>query len=296
MRHRCCLFASSLTIGCYAGEPAGPICWQRVTSRWPGWSRLPMITKPRIFSEIFGKTLGHPFALGSDELGCGGELGRQRHRRRRQLAERNSAILPAPPRSQKYLERHNGFNERVKQGKVDLVFIGDSITHFWETDGKAVWKECYARRNAVGLGIAGDRTQHVLWRIEHGNLDGIAPKLAILMIGTNNARTNTPEQTAEGIAAIVHAIQIRTPATIILLLGIFPRGRDAADPLRRTNQKVNQTSPGSTTARASSTSTSGQSSWRPTARSPRRSYPTSSTLTPGAMRSRPRRSSRRSNN
>src|SRR5438093_9326345 len=114
--------------------------------------------------------------------------------------EKNDAVIPVP-REGNWMKRHESFNERVKQGNVDLIFIGDSITQGWEANGKAVWAEYYAKRNAVNLGIGGDRTQHVLWRLDHGNIDGINPKLAVLMIGTNNSGGNTSEQIAAGVKA-----------------------------------------------------------------------------------------------
>ena len=114
----------------------------------------------------------------------------------------NDAVIPVP-REGNWMKRHESFNERVKQGNVDLIFIGDSITQGWEGAGKDVWQQYYAKRNAVNLGIGGDRTQHVLWRLDHGNIDGINPKLAVLMIGTNNSGSNTSEQIADGIKAIV---------------------------------------------------------------------------------------------
>ena len=134
----------------------------------------------------------------------------------------NDAIAPVP-REGKLMERHKSFNERVKQGNVDLIFIGDSITQGWENAGKNVWAEFYAKRNAVNLGIGGDRTQHVLWRLDHGNIDGINPKLAVLMIGTNNSGTNTSEQIADGIKLIVEKLRTKLPNTKVLILAIFPR-------------------------------------------------------------------------
>lgn len=121
------------------------------------------------------------------------------------------------------MERHQGFNERVKQGNADLLFIGDSITHGWEGEGKAIWDAYYGDRNAVNLGIGGDQTQHVLWRLDHGNIDGISPKLAVLMIGTNNFKSNTAEEIAEGITAIVAKLRTKLPNTKVLILAIFPR-------------------------------------------------------------------------
>jgi lysophospholipase L1-like esterase len=134
----------------------------------------------------------------------------------------NDAIVPAP-RDANWMKRHDSFNERVKQGNVDLIFIGDSITQGWEGIGKNVWAEYYAKRNAVNLGIGGDRTQHVLWRLDHGNIDGINPKLAVLMIGTNNTGSNTSAQIAEGVKLIVEKLRAKLPNTKVLVLGVFPR-------------------------------------------------------------------------
>jgi len=156
----------------------------------------------------------------------------------------NDAIVAAP-REGTWMKRHDSFNERVKQGNADLIFIGDSITAGWEgvppRGGKEVWAEFYGKRNAVNLGIGGDRTQHVLWRLDHGNIDGIKPKLAVLMIGTNNSRDNTSDQIASGVKAIVEKLRTKLPATKVLILAIFPRGADKDDPQRKTNEGANAT-------------------------------------------------------
>lgn len=138
------------------------------------------------------------------------------------------AQAPAPtdavPReSDQWMARHQAMNERVKQGNVDLVFIGDSITQGWEGAGSEVWNAYYGDRNAVNLGISGDRTYHVLWRLDNGNLEGISPMLAVIMIGTNNHGDHTSEQIAEGVLAIVDRVRAKCPTTRVLLLGIFPR-------------------------------------------------------------------------
>ena len=139
--------------------------------------------------------------------------------------ELHSAVNPAP-RTGRQLERHQRFNQQVqdRQGPVELVFIGDSITQGWEGAGKEVWKTYYNHRNSLNLGIGGDRTQHVLWRLDHGNFDGIQPKVAVVMIGTNNSaqNRNTATEMIDGIRAVVDKIQKKSPSTKILLLGIFP--------------------------------------------------------------------------
>ncbi|MFP6647823.1 MAG: platelet-activating factor acetylhydrolase IB subunit, partial [Pirellulaceae bacterium] len=131
------------------------------------------------------------------------------------------------------------FNKRVAKGNVDLVFIGDSITQGWEGRGKEVWAKFYGKRNAVNLGIGGDRTQHVIWRLDNDNVKNISPKAAVIMIGTNNSGSNTPEQIAEGVTAIVKQLRTKLPKTQVLLLAVFPRGPDKNDKRRQVNEKTN---------------------------------------------------------
>lgn len=151
----------------------------------------------------------------------------------------HDAVRPVP-RSGGWLKRHERFNTRVKQGNVDLVFIGDSITQAWEGNGKQAWSKYYGKRKAVNLGIGGDRTQHVIWRLDNGNLAGITPKLAVIMIGTNNSGSNTSAQIAEGVEVIVSQLKKKTPQTKVLILAIFPRGKDANDKRRQVNEGANQ--------------------------------------------------------
>lgn len=135
--------------------------------------------------------------------------------------------------------RNDAVNERVKQGNVDLLMIGDSITHSWEGGGKKYWDKYYAPRNAVNMGFSGDRTQHVLWRLEHGHLEGISPKLAVLMIGTNNSngKDNTAEEIADGIIAICEKLRTKCPRMKVLILAIFPRSPEPSDQ-RQKNAKA----------------------------------------------------------
>ena len=151
----------------------------------------------------------------------------------------HAAIDPAPREGKSWMQRHEQMNARVAQGNVGLLMIGDSITHGWEGSGKAVWEKYYAKRNAVNLGIGGDRTQHVLWRLQNGNIKGISPKLAVLMIGTNNSGSNSPEEIAEGIEAIVSFLRKELPQTKVLILAIFARGPNNDDPRRQVNERTN---------------------------------------------------------
>jgi beta-glucosidase len=150
----------------------------------------------------------------------------------------HDAVKPVP-RQGGWMTRHESFNKRVAAGKVDLVFIGDSITQDWEGRGKGVWAKFYGERNAVNLGIGGDRTQHVIWRLDHDNVKNISPKAAVVMIGTNNSGSNTPEQIAEGVAAIVKQLRMKLPETKVLLLAVFPRGPGKNDQRRLVNEKTN---------------------------------------------------------
>ncbi|HJV63706.1 MAG TPA: GDSL-type esterase/lipase family protein [Albitalea sp.] len=124
----------------------------------------------------------------------------------------------------------------------EIVFIGDSITQGWENDGREIWQRHYARHRALDLGFGGDRTENVLWRLQHGEIDGLAPKVAVLMIGTNNTghRAEDPQTTAAGIKRLLDEIRRRAPATKVLLLAIFPRGEKPDDFLRRINERVNK--------------------------------------------------------
>ncbi len=141
----------------------------------------------------------------------------------------HSAVKPVP-RDANWKVRADLLDTRVKETPdTELLFIGDSITQGWEGGGaKEVWAKFYAKRKAVNLGIGGDRTQHVLWRLINAPLDGVKPKAAVVMIGTNNsnAEDNTPGQIIDGIAAIVDKLRERLPNTKILLLGIFPRSEN----------------------------------------------------------------------
>lgn len=134
--------------------------------------------------------------------------------------------------------RHDEFLKIVQAGDIDVVFFGDSITDFWRRQGKAVWAKHFAPLKAANFGIGGDVYQGVLWRIQNGELEGIHPKLVVLLIGTNN-NNQKPEAIAEGIKAIISEIQTRSPGTRILLHGIFPKG-PALTPTRNRIAQVNK--------------------------------------------------------
>jgi lysophospholipase L1-like esterase len=142
----------------------------------------------------------------------------------------HSAVEPRPRAESWWQERHTLLNQRAAEAgeSAEVIFIGDSITQGWEGAGAEVWARSYAPLNAVNLGIGGDRTQHVLWRLQNGNLEGLNPKAAVVMIGTNNSNgeDNSVSQIADGIAAIVRELRTRLPDTKILLVAIFPRSEN----------------------------------------------------------------------
>lgn len=135
-----------------------------------------------------------------------------------------------------FIAAHESFLKRGKQ-PIGILFLGDSITAGWGR-AKPVWDEHYGKHDPANFGIGGDRTQHVLWRIANGELDGIHPKVLVLMIGTNNIGY-PPDQIIKGDLKIVEEIHKKLPDTKLLLLGIFPRGAEPNNPARAKIKTVN---------------------------------------------------------
>ena len=163
------------------------------------------------------------------------------------LAE-NTAVIPAPRTfPTNWMSSHEAFVKQAKQGGIDLLFLGDSITAGWRWDkgGLNVWNKYYAPRHDAEFGIGYDRIQNVLWRTEHDELDGLKPKVVVLLIGTNNAGNeddgkprNTTPQIVEGVTALVKEVRGRLPKSKVLLLGLFPRG-EKNDPVREQVKEIN---------------------------------------------------------
>ena len=148
----------------------------------------------------------------------------------------NAALIPVPRSGDEWAMNRQSFvlqRAKAAPGKYDIEFIGDSITDYWEEEvGTNVWRELGAKYRIINMGVSGDRTEHVLWRFEQGQLEGIKAKVAVVMIGTNNSGKKKDGSEAysdtdilEGVTAVVTEIRRRQPATKILLLGIFPRGK-----------------------------------------------------------------------
>jgi lysophospholipase L1-like esterase len=128
-----------------------------------------------------------------------------------------------------FMGRHDEYVDKARAGNIDLYMLGDSITDFWQNRHKSNWDAHLGGWKSADFGISGDRTQHVLWRINNGELDGVKPKVIVLLIGTNNLASNTVfaensvDDTAKGVKAIVDTLKEKQPQAHILLMGVFPR-------------------------------------------------------------------------
>jgi len=154
----------------------------------------------------------------------------------------NTAAIPML--SPQFQAKHDANLLVAKQGDAELLFMGDSITDFWRNEtgnyaGKAVQEKYFGKWKVANYGIAGDTTQGVLYRLQHGEGQGIKPRAIMLMIGTNNTGRNSAAEIAEGVGAVVLQLQKDFPDAKILLLAIFPRGR-ASDPVRNTIADINR--------------------------------------------------------
>lgn len=148
------------------------------------------------------------------------------------------------PKEGGWVKRHEGFLADAK-AKPDcgLLFLGDSITDGWRGKPKAIFEAAFGAHKPLNFGISGDRTQHVLWRIQNGELEGIKPKAAVIMIGTNNIGQKDPEPAASAIAgnqAIVAHLKKTFPEIKILLLGVFPRSEKPDHAHRATIKEINE--------------------------------------------------------
>ena len=160
------------------------------------------------------------------------------HRARTKARTPADAVTP----TMKDPDRHDQFLHRIKEGKIGLLLLGDSITDWWPKQGEWSWLHL-AGYEPANFGVAGDRTEHLLWRITHGELDTINPKVAVLLIGTNNIgnfEDEEPVWVANAINQIVLTIHERLPNARVLLLGILPRGDKESAERKRVREVNNQ--------------------------------------------------------
>jgi len=161
------------------------------------------------------------------------------------VVEGNTATIPAT-RGEVWERRHRTITDEVRRLNPEVVLLGDSITHHWRVRGQPAWQKFLGGIQPGNLGIGGDRTQHLLWRIRDGALAGLSPKVAVVLIGTNNlgfepettVLRNRSAEIVDGVALVVAAIRRELPQTRILLLKLLPRA-EPGTPIRRQLNEVN---------------------------------------------------------
>jgi lysophospholipase L1-like esterase len=170
--------------------------------------------------------------------------------------ERNSAVAPTPKLEQDSYDwygRHAAVLDLQEKTRPEIVLVGDSITHFWSGEpmanhrnGSNSWERTFGSHAVLNLGFGWDRTQNVLWRLDHGEMDGLTPRTIVLNIGCNNfsatanARANTPEEVCSAIQLICDRLLAKSPASRLVVMGVFPRGASPADPKRALHRKLNE--------------------------------------------------------
>ncbi len=144
---------------------------------------------------------------------------------------------PASRSDRPAVDRLQRINQAIKNTPHLVLFLGDSLTEGWDP---YVWERNLAPRGALNAGIGGDRTDHLLWRLENGNLAGPPPKVVVILIGTNDLGLGrSPELTADGIRTNLQLLRERLPEARILLIGLLPREEAPNSPLRRAVVRVN---------------------------------------------------------
>jgi lysophospholipase L1-like esterase len=169
----------------------------------------------------------------------------------------NTAVIPATQSGNGYnwMERHNAILKAKSETNPDLVFIGDSISHFWGGNpsvdltpndknprvGDKVLKKTLSDHRVLNLGFGSDRTQQALWRLDHGELEGLKPKWVVINIGTNNTSDgNNADEILAGIQAVCERVKKQTPEAKIILMAIFPRDNPATSPRRKLIDDINR--------------------------------------------------------
>ncbi len=173
----------------------------------------------------------------------------------------NSAIEPKPKLENDFYDWHKRHEDVLKTQQEllekskgpEIVMIGDSITHMWGGEPKSnvvrgakAWEATFGKTPVLNMGFGWDRTQNVLWRLENGEFEGLAPKWVVLCIGTNNltgtknAKENMPAEIVEGILLICDKIQQRAPQAQLIVMGVLPRGEKANNPFRAKIKAINE--------------------------------------------------------
>lgn len=169
----------------------------------------------------------------------------------------NTAVIPVSKLeedSYDWWERHEQVLKIQKEIDPEVVLIGDSITHFWggepwsdNVHGERIaWNSVFAPYRVLNMGFGWDRTQNVLWRLDHGQLDGLKPEVVVILIGTNNtsetenARANDADEIAEGLRAICDRVEAKVPNARIVVMAVFPREKEPDHPRRVLIRDINE--------------------------------------------------------
>ena len=154
--------------------------------------------------------------------------------------ETPASARPSARSDPHFSQRHAEIATLPGRDSAELVFLGDSITERWDSDGRYVWNRYYGKRQALNMGVGGDRTENLLWRIGEGAVAGLHPRLVVVLIGTNNLLVHSDADVVRGVAAVARSLHWRLPETPVLLLGLLPRGARADDPMRARVAAVNR--------------------------------------------------------
>ena len=244
---------------CYGEDPfvsyldIGSIFYQNATLN-SGTFYDPRLTQAR--KPLHPDTSGQRMMAEAIEPTLAQLMGDELRRPLASMTEINTAVIPVSrlePDLYDWFARHHAELDLRKRIQPQVVMIGDSITNFWGgppestvQNGRTSWESLLKGMSAMNLGFGWDRTQNVLWRLRQGEFDGLHPRWVVLEIGTNNltgtehARSNTPPEIVEGIAAICAEVHRLSPESHIILMAIFPRGAKAIDNLRAPIEQTNQ--------------------------------------------------------
>jgi lysophospholipase L1-like esterase len=150
----------------------------------------------------------------------------------------DAPVAPVPISNSEWRQRHESLLTRAKQGGVELMFVGDSITQLWNDN--EVWMARYAPLKAANFGASWDTAESALWRLQNGELEGLSPKVVVLLIGVNSlSHGDSPEDAARAVAAVLGTLRQKLPKTKVLLLGIFPAACSGTDPFRAKVKSAN---------------------------------------------------------
>jgi len=150
----------------------------------------------------------------------------------------SATTATSPPDVQgddRWMSMHRRFLQEARDAEPEILWIGDSLIQ--NLSHSKIWEDSFCGMHSLNFGIGGDRTEHVLWRLENGELENLSPKIIVVLVGTNN-HGDTPSEIAEGLKAICTVLRDQQPQAFVVLLSLLPRGH-MPNPLRERNKEVN---------------------------------------------------------